>query len=100
MMARIEEGPPMFLRQPPPGPPTLSDQLRAALAAQLAGGRSIYRLGRMAGCDPSLVSRFLSGKRRLTSATMDKLGVALDLGLTRARPPAPVPDGEELPRGV
>src|SRR4051812_43455385 len=67
-----------------PAGPTISDQIRHALSLHVEGGVSIYRLGRMAGVDPSLISRFLSGRRGLTSPTLDRVAASLGLVLAPA----------------
>lgn len=92
----------MFTRKAtmPPTVATLSETLRRTVVARVESGAPIYSLGKLIGCDPSLVSRFLSGKRGLSSATMDRLAVALGLVLVLVlvnRPSPPASCGQSSP---
>jgi transcriptional regulator with XRE-family HTH domain len=64
---------------------TLSYQLREVIDAR---GLSAYAVGRDAGVDAAVVSRFLREERGITLETADKIALALGLRLveTAARP--------------
>jgi transcriptional regulator with XRE-family HTH domain len=47
-------------------------------------GLTAYGVGQLAGVDPGVVARFLSGRRDIRLATADKLAVALGLYLVEA----------------
>ena len=53
---------------------TISEQLRAIIAAS---GMTAYALGKAAGVDVAVVSRFINGERDLRLATVDRLCSAL-----------------------
>ena len=53
-----------------------------------ARGLTAYAVGQMAGVDPGIVKRWLSGVRDIRLATADKLAVALGLRLVEIAPPA------------
>jgi transcriptional regulator with XRE-family HTH domain len=44
-------------------------------------GLTAYATGKMSGMSPTMIQRFLSGKRGLTLKTADKLATALDMVL-------------------
>jgi transcriptional regulator with XRE-family HTH domain len=62
---------------------SLSEQLRAVLRSE---GKSIRRLARTVGVDRAGLSKFLSGQRQLSPATLDK--IVSTLGLLIVKPPA------------
>ena len=73
---------------------SLSDAIKAEIERQ---GLTAYRVAKMAGIKPDVVSRFLSGERDILLATADKIAAALGLVMTRAgelpaEPPAGRPD--------
>ena len=85
--------------EPNPTPPTMRGRKRPPVAArnsisaqlrELLAQRdgSLYRLAKDADVDHKALERFVSGERGLTLATLDRLGVALDLqiGMRFARP--------------
>lgn len=61
---------------------SLSDQLRRIIKADAP---SLYRLAEDAGVDRSVLSRFVAGKRGLTTDTLDRLAVALRLRIVAGR---------------
>jgi DNA-binding phage protein len=61
------------------GPPTLSDQLKEAIALS---GRTYGDIGKASGVSPGLISRFCTGKRSPTLDTAGKIAAALGLRLT------------------
>jgi hypothetical protein len=72
---------------PPPPGPSISDQLREAVRAS---GLSCFDLGYhrcRPQLDPSLISRFVRGKRTLTLRSAESLARALGLSLVRDREP-------------
>lgn len=81
----------------------VSDQLRAALVKRKQAGTSVYRLGKLAGLDAGLVSRFIDRKRGLTTHSLDRLAGAMGLHLTPIEAPKVVqpipadPASEPLP---
>ena len=86
-------------RSKQPQPPAPSDQLRAVI---LARGLTPYGAAVAAGVAPSIMSRFMSGRRGLALETFDRVTTALGLRLVevsrgRGRPrkrPAAVGAGE------
>lgn len=68
------------------GMTSMSEALKAAMRKT---GRSINELGRDAGIDPGVVSRFLRDERTLTLRTADQIcaGLGLDVRLVRVRKP-------------
>jgi hypothetical protein len=70
---------------PPPPGPSISDQLRDAVRAS---GLSCFDLGYhrcRPQLDPSLISRFVRGKRMLTLRSAESLARALGLSLVKER---------------
>jgi hypothetical protein len=63
-------------------PPTLSAQLRQAIAASRL---SRYRISQLTGIDQATLSKFMSGHRGLSFRAVDQLGDTLGLRLV-ARP--------------
>lgn len=64
--------------------PTLSDQLREIIRAELKDGSgSVYELAKDAGVDRSVLSRFIAGKRTMTLETADRLAELLKLRIER-----------------
>jgi transcriptional regulator with XRE-family HTH domain len=57
-------------------PATLSDQLRHIIEA---GELSRYEIAKQSGVDASQLHRFVKGKGRLTSDSLDKIGAVLKL---------------------
>ena len=57
---------------------TLSYQLREIIDAR---GLTAYAAGQLAGVDPGVVSRFLTGQRDIRLETADRLATALGLRL-------------------
>ena len=69
--------------------PTISDQLRALIRAD---GRTGYAIGKEAGVDSAMLSRFLNGERSLQLDTVDHLRApswACNSSRPRAKPPCP-----------
>jgi len=62
----------------------MTDALRIAIRTD---GRSLNALGRAAGVDPGVLSRFLRDERTLTLSTADQIcaGLAVDVRLVRLR---------------
>lgn len=54
---------------------SLSDQLRRLIKAE----GSLYRLAEEADVDRSVLSRFVAGKRGLTTGTLDRLAAVMRL---------------------
>jgi transcriptional regulator with XRE-family HTH domain len=68
---------------------SLSDAIKAEIERQ---GLTAYRVAKMAGIKPDVVSRFLSGERDIVLATADTIAAVWGLVLTRAgEPPADRP---------
>ena len=61
---------------------SFSQQLRAAIQND---GRSLYAIAVDSGLPRSQISRFMNGKRGLTSASLDKLIEVLEIDLTKRR---------------
>ncbi len=57
---------------------TLSYQLREVIEAR---GLSAYAAGKLAGVDPGVVQRFLTGERDIRLETADRLALALGVRL-------------------
>jgi plasmid maintenance system antidote protein VapI len=57
-------------------PATLSDQLRHIIEA---GEVSRYEIAKQSGVDASQLHRFVKGKGRLTTNSLDKIGAVLGL---------------------
>jgi len=57
-------------------PATLSDQLRQIIEA---GELSRYEIAKRSGVDASQLHRFVQGKGRLTTDSLDKIGAVLKL---------------------
>jgi plasmid maintenance system antidote protein VapI len=60
---------------------SLSDQLRRLIKAE----GSLYRLAEEADIDRSILSRFVAGKRGLTTETIDRLAAVLKLRIVAGR---------------
>lgn len=56
--------------------PTVSEQIRGIIEAS---GMTRYEISKRTGVEQSALSRFMSGERGLSTATLDKLGGLLDL---------------------
>ena len=56
--------------------PTLSDQLRLIIED---GSVSRYEIAKQSGVDASQLHRFVKGKGRLTTDSLDKIGAVLGL---------------------
>jgi transcriptional regulator with XRE-family HTH domain len=63
---------------------TLSDQLRAIIAGR---GMTPTELGQLAGVDPTVIARFITGEREIRSGTLDKIAAALSVRLVEVAPP-------------
>ena len=61
---------------------SISEQLRDAIEAS---GETRYRISQETGISQSMLSRFVSGERGLTSTAIDTLGEYLDLELTKRK---------------
>ena len=74
---------PKTLRTPPrrTARATFSDELRDAIERS---DLTPYALGKAAGIDPGILSRFLAGRRGVTSDTIDRIAFALGLHLGTA----------------
>ena len=57
-------------------PATLSDQLRHIIEA---GELSRYQIAKQSGVDASQLHRFVKGKGRLTTDSLDKIGAVIGL---------------------
>jgi transcriptional regulator with XRE-family HTH domain len=72
----------------PTGRHTLSYQLRELIEAR---GLSAYAVGQLAGVDPGVVQRFVTGRRDVLMGTADRIAAALGLRLVevarKGRPP-------------
>lgn len=68
----------MGKRKAAKGPPTIADQLKAAIAAS---GRTHYDIGKEADIDPGVILRFMSDERMLRLDNAGKIAAALDLVL-------------------
>ena len=66
-------------KRKPANPPTISDQLRDAITAS---GLTHYAIGKAAGVDPGVISRFMVCDRTLRLETVDRIAAALGLRLT------------------
>lgn len=68
-------------RKPPrkPNRATLSDELRDCVERD---GRAPHAIALEAGISPACLSRFLAGKRGMTTETLDALAATLGLHLT------------------
>jgi transcriptional regulator with XRE-family HTH domain len=64
-------------------PRTISDQLRAAIAAAAALGISRYRISQETGVEQSALSRFVHGKQGLDLSSIDRLAAFLELELVK-----------------
>ena len=84
----------MFHLVPPPAGPTVTQQVHRALAEKIVEGRTIYGLGKDAGVDPAVISRWINGKTEPSARTLDRLAWSLGFRLTRADGSA-VPSPEE-----
>ena len=62
---------------------TLSSQFRQLIRSS---GMSNYEIAKQAGIEQSAPSRFMTGKRGLTTATLDKLGKLFDLEIVSRVP--------------
>ncbi len=65
-----------------PSRATFSDELRDAIERS---GMTAYAVGRESGVDPGILSRFLAGRRGVTSDTIDRLAAALGWPQQRRR---------------
>jgi len=61
-------------------PATLSDQLRCIIED---GELSRYEIAKQSGVDASQLCRFVKGKGRLTTDSLDKIGAVLGLRLAQ-----------------
>ena len=73
----------------PPLAPPISRQLRDAIRSS---GRTYYDLGHHAQVDPSLVSRFVRGRRGLTTKSLDAIAGELGLRLVPVEAPPNTPN--------
>ena len=64
----------------------LTHQLREIISSR---GLTAYAAARLAGVDPGVVSRFLTGQRDIRFGTADRLAAALDLRLVEVARRAP-----------
>lgn len=64
----------------------LSDQVRQAVDAS---GMSRYEIGKAAGIDKGLLSKFMSGKRNMSVPTLDALADVLNLNIVAGDSAAP-----------
>lgn len=62
------------------GTASLSDQLRQIIET---GELSRYEIAKRSGIDASQLHRFVKGKGRLTTDSLDKIGAALQLRLVQ-----------------
>ena len=66
---------------------TVSEQLRAAIAAAGAAGVTRYRIAMETGVEQSALSRFARGKAGLDLSSVDKLAAYLGLELAYSADP-------------
>ena len=59
---------------------TISEQIRRLIESS---GMSRYEISMRTGIEQSALSRFMSGKRGLTTATLDRLGELFDLDVVQ-----------------
>lgn len=62
--------------------PRVSEQIRRIIKAS---GMTRYEIAKRAGIEQSALSRFMSGERGLSTATLDRLGELLDLEVVGGR---------------
>jgi transcriptional regulator with XRE-family HTH domain len=72
--------------------PGLAEQLKEQIARS---GLSLNQIGRMAGIGSDQLSRFMTGKRGLSIASLDQIFRVLDLRVVRGGSPATPPGGGE-----
>jgi plasmid maintenance system antidote protein VapI len=60
-------------------PPTLSEQLRAAI---VASGLSHYRLAKETGVSPPIITRFANGTRSISLETADRIVAYFQMNLS------------------
>ncbi len=58
----------------------ISQQIRRLIESS---GMSRYEIARQAGIEQSVLSRFMSGERGLTTLTLDRLGELFDLEIVQ-----------------
>ena len=78
---------------------TLSYQLAEVIESR---GLTAYGVGQLAGVDPGVVKRWLSGERDIRMTTADRIGTALGLRLVevaRRKASTPRPNRDDLDRG-
>ena len=89
---------------PRPSRTSFSDEVRDAIERD---GMSPHAIAKASGVDPGVVSRFLAGRRAITTDSLDRLAATLGLHLAattcqRGRPrkeAAPLPSQAENPGG-
>jgi transcriptional regulator with XRE-family HTH domain len=82
-------------RQPRLWQPTLSESLREAIRTS---GLTVYRLAKLAGTAPAVITRFLRGERDLRLSTVEKIAEVLNLTLVQRSPAALPVEPLEIPR--
>jgi transcriptional regulator with XRE-family HTH domain len=70
----------------PKARPSLSGQVRDVIRSR---GLGLAELGALAGVDPTVLGRFLSGEREVRSRTLAKIAAALYLRVVEDAPPKP-----------
>ena len=63
-------------------PKTMSEQLRVAIRAS---GQSLLQIATACGIDDGMLSRFMRGKRGLTTKTLDKVCAHIGLELRESK---------------
>ena len=86
----------MAKRTRKPIPPTITEQLKAAITDH---GLNVNQLAKETGIAQPILHRFMSGERDLKLETVDRLAAHLGLVLVEQRKPVATPStGERLPK--
>ena len=75
----------MAEKKPAPARRTIADQLREIIHSR---GLTPTELGQLAGVDPTIIARFVSGERDLRLETAGRIATALGLRLVEVSRPA------------
>jgi transcriptional regulator with XRE-family HTH domain len=66
--------------------PTLTGQIRDMIGSR---GLTHTELGQLAGVDPTVIGRFVSGERDVRGETLDKIAAVFHLRVVEDAPPRP-----------